>query len=74
MYEIESAPLPEVSTEGRGRPRLYPFHDLKRGQCFKVKNGSRNTLSALSCKYGKELGRKFAVRQLDGEVGVWRVK
>ncbi len=74
-YDIENEPLPEVSTNGRGRPALYPFKELKRGQCFKVPGGNASSLSGLAQYHGKKTGRSFSVRKLDGGVvGVWRVK
>ncbi len=77
-YAIETAPIPEATAHpnaGRGRPILYPFALLKKGQCFKVADGNHRSLLSGAQYHGKKLARTFSVRSLaDGVIGVWRVK
>lgn len=71
MYEITKEIMPDIAA---GRPRIYPFDDLKKGECFKAPLSKLVSLRGLASVRGRELGRKFSVRQVGGEVGVWRVK
>jgi len=75
MHKPQSGvPLPETSRPGSGR-RKYPFETMEVGEMFFAPNKKRNTLAAHTSARGKQLGRKFAVRELfmakDSD-GVWQ--
>ncbi len=58
-----------------GRPRLYPFPAMKRGDSFYVNGGkSTSTISAAACGHAVKHGGKFSVRKEGNGVRCWRIK
>ena len=59
-----------------GRPRKYPFPDMRKGDSFVVDREMRKTVSVSAYKYGRDFGRRFTMR-LDrtqpGKVRVTRI-
>ena len=55
-----------------------PFEEMEIGESFEVEcdNGSQETkIRSAASRYGTKLGKRFAVRKLDGDkVGVWRTE
>ena len=47
---------------------------LEVGESFAVRAHLRQRLAVTASVYGKRLGRKFVVRELDGFARCWRVK
>ena len=70
-YKISRKPQPKKSMAGR--PPLYPFAKLAKGECFEVENVSRSSLAVSAQYWSRKTGFKFSVRQLEGRVGIWRV-
>ena len=71
MYEIEKGiPLPK-GTHGRQCP--YPLDKLNVGESFLITADSREYVSAKCSRYGRQHGKKFATKQVDGGVRVWRI-
>ncbi len=73
MYLIEKN-IPLAAKAG-GRPRVYPFPQMKVGDSFYV-NGGKTTgaVSAAACYHAKNRGGKFAVREEGKGVRCWRIK
>lgn len=67
----DGVPMPRPLREGGGCK--YPFQALEVGQSFFVL-ASRETLSTPASRWGKRLGRKFAVRKEGQGQRVWRVE
>ncbi len=76
MYTIDkSIPLTRKTGRGLGRPRLYPFPQMKRGDSFYVNGGkTSSTVSAAACGHAVKHGGKFAVRKEGDGVRCWRIK
>ncbi len=74
MYLIEkNIPLkPKAAT---GRPRIYPFTKMRKGDSFYVNGGKTSSVvSAAACGYAKSQGGKFTVRAEGDGVRCWRIK
>ena len=59
----------------------WPIENLESGQCFIIPCGMdederskiERRLRAAASRYGRRLGRKYAVRRLDAtQIGLWR--
>jgi len=75
MIKIDSnIPLPDMSAAGR--PRIYPFEDMKVGDSFFIPKADRKTAlvrSASSRWTATHPGWKLLVRQEEGGCRCWRV-
>ncbi len=77
MYLIDkNIPItPKGGNAGLGRPRIYPFHKMKRGDSFYVNGGATSSsISAAACGYAGKYGGKFSVRAEKEGVRCWRIK
>lgn len=79
MYSIEkNVPMP-ASNNSR---RIYPFASMSVGDSFLVPTSDdkdaaakkRTKVAAAITADAKRFGRKFATRQVEGGVRVWRVR
>lgn len=73
MYKIEKhVPAPE----DLGGMKKYPFDDMEIGDSFFVPNGKvRNIKQQVQYYQNKtEKRKRFAVREVEGGVRVWRVE
>lgn len=61
-------PIPK----GNGRPRIYPFPDMRVGDSFEVE-GSSHQISAAARHYSRKTGRKFVTRSGNNRTRCWRV-
>ncbi len=58
-----------------GRPRIYPFPQMKKGDSFYVNGGATSSaISAAACGHASKHGGKFAVRKEGDGVRCWRIK
>jgi len=57
---------------GRGRPRIYPFRNMKVGDSFTVPPGKHKIVSTIASRWHKD---KFTVLKCtDGLYRCWRIK
>ncbi len=74
MYLIEKN-IPLKPKGISGRPRIYPFPAMKKGDSFYVNGGKTSSVvSAAACGYAKSQGGHFAVRVEGNGVRCWRIK
>lgn len=65
-------PMPSVYSARMARgERNYPFSELEIGQSFFVKPVMKG-IPASCARRGKELGKKFTTRRMNGGIRVWR--
>lgn len=57
-----------------GRPRIYPFDELKVGESFFVKDKAPEDISACRALAQKRTGSVYVLRSVKGGVRVWRIK
>ena len=70
----DGVPMPDLH-QGAGRPRIYPFADMKVGQSVFVDGGKlRGKEHGAARKHGQRHGKRFAVRTVDGGIRIWRVE
>ena len=69
-------PVPEACrrTGKKGRPNIYPFHDMEIGDSIFLEgqghnSGARGSVKSFSARYGK----KFSSRIVDGGIRIWRI-
>lgn len=79
QFKLEDGIPLTPSKRGNGATPKYPFRVMKRGQSFLIPAKTaevkrvRNTVGALTNRYGKILNRKFAARVTEAGIRVWRV-
>lgn len=68
-------PMPPKGIGGPGRPRMYPWDDMKVGDSFFVPSirSSANIASSKGIAM-KRTGFAFSTRSVEGGVRVWRIK
>lgn len=72
---LDPAEVPVVESHSAARTNRYPWNDLKVGGSFFMADlDKRQTqcLRAAASEAGRRLGKKFAVRKVEGGVRVWR--
>ena len=69
-YEtLGKIPMPKQRRQGD----KYPWATMEIGECFVVRNCQMNQLGSTRHFAQRRTGRKFAFRQKDKDVYVWRV-
>lgn len=72
MIVTNKIPLPDrVRTSAAS---TYPFSDMQPGDSFPVSKDELNNVRVSACTFGKRHGKKFSVRQIDGNHRCWRVE
>lgn len=72
-YEIESGG--EVPQDvWRPSRRKYPFPDMEVGQSFFAAGATTKQINGSMQRWKRVLGRRFAIRKVDGGVRVWRIE
>ena len=73
----KNIPIPDRDMSGLGRKTKYPFLDMEVGDSIfddsADKIGKSKAYPAANT-WGKRRGIKFAARQVDGGVRIWRVE
>lgn len=71
MLKIDKGvPMPKpAKTE---RPAKYPFSVMEVGDSFLVEGKTATAFAAQLQRAGRDYGRKFALRTVDGGIRVWR--
>lgn len=73
-FKIFDVPLSRMATISQGDKRRYPLDMLDVGQGFVVtRDCNRQSLNSCKSKYGKQTGKRFVIRKLDGETCCIRV-
>ena len=74
MYVIEKGvPIPKRLYAG-GRNTKYPWDEMVVGDSIFCEGKTSKTLSASALTWGKRHGRRFACRNAEGGVRVWRIE
>lgn len=68
----KGVPIPTKTNEGR--PRIYPFDELKVGESFFVNGKTAGFISGSRDQAQRRTGFVFAARTVEGGVRVWRTK
>ena len=64
-------PLPPLRI---GRPPIWPWKEMEVGDSFAVPTDCRVHIARVAAaKAGKQFGRKFTVRKVDGQLRCWRI-
>jgi len=76
-FEVVSTPMPKGkpgARPGGKKPDTRTLIALEVGQAFFTLDRSRwQTLSGACQYWGRKLGRKYATRQTDKGLGIWRI-
>jgi len=78
MFEVEEGI--KVPARGPGQKMKYPWNKMEIGDSFLVKASTDSRLKVQQCitacagSYGKRHGMKFASRQVEDGVRVWRIE
>lgn len=70
----KNIPIPKAYTSP-GRPEghaIYPWKTMEIGDSF-IHPSSKETARAIASKRGKDLGKRFITRSIEGAVRIWRV-
>lgn len=57
----------------RGRPPLYPWHDLKAGDSFTVPYEERFKVRVSASRWGKRYGQVYVTRKEGDHIRIWRI-
>jgi len=67
-------PMPETDRGGASSKKKYPMDTMKIGEMFFVPRKRRTSMATHTSTRGKQLGRKFATREIhmrEGDDGQW---
>jgi hypothetical protein len=64
--------VPASGYDDRGRPRKYPFNEMKPGDSFLVSTKEKQICSSAR-QYGSRHGWKFVARRVEGGYRCWRI-
>lgn len=62
-----------IPFEPHGNNGKFPFYKMEIGDSFSVGPDDRLSLRSMASTYGRKNGKKFATRQTDDGIRVWRI-
>lgn len=68
----KDVPMPEKQPTDSSAT-TYSFGEMEVGNSFTFPEVDRNRVTAASSLYGKRNGMRFAIRDLGGKLGCWRI-